>query len=38
MKTIKEYLDSLDLEASFKINKTSYLGEIENFVIRIKIN
>lgn len=31
MKTIKEYLDSLDLEASFKTNKTSYLGKIEKF-------
>jgi len=36
MKTIKEYLDSLDLEVSFKINTTSYLGEIEIFCSKNK--
>lgn len=31
MKTIKEYLDSLDLDASIKLHTTLYLNEINEF-------
>ncbi len=31
MKTIKEYLDSLDLDASIKLHTTLYLDEINEF-------
>jgi len=36
MKTIKEYLDSLDLEGSLKLYTTSYFDEMEEFCNRNK--